>query len=96
MASAPESESSRVYPNPFNPATVIAFALAKSQHVELAVYDVRGSLVRVLVDAELPQGVHRIVWDGSDRSGAPAASGVYFYRLATPVTAETGKMVLLK
>jgi hypothetical protein len=86
----------RNHPNPFNPSTVISFALAGPSKVHLAVYDVRGRLVATLVDAPLGKGEHRFVWDGSAAAGGPVASGVYFYRLITPAGVQTRKMVLLR
>jgi flagellar hook assembly protein FlgD len=64
--------------------------------VTLAVYDVAGRLVSVLVDGEMPAGSHEAVWDGRGAGGAAAASGVYFYKLAAPEFSETRKMVLLR
>ncbi|MBI3963360.1 MAG: hypothetical protein HY341_00005, partial [Candidatus Kerfeldbacteria bacterium] len=58
-------------PNPFNPATQIAFTLSQGGPVTLSVYDVTGRLVRTLVRDELPAGLHRVAWSGTD-----LASGV--------------------
>ncbi len=68
-------------PNPFNPATTIAFELAAPGQVSITVYDVSGRMIRSLVDGHLPAGMHEVTWNGRDRSGATVASGVYFYRL---------------
>ncbi len=84
------------YPNPFNPATTIAFSLAKNSQVVLAIYDVRGALVRVLIDEPRAAGGQRAVWDGKDDSGSDVSSGVYFYRLTAGRFQSTRKMVLLK
>ncbi len=83
-------------PNPFNPATTIRYELASPGHVTLAVYDVGGRLVRVLVDQTLPAGPHDAIWDGRGVGGSVSASGVYFYRLIASGFAETRKMVLLR
>jgi hypothetical protein len=71
-------------PNPFNPATVIPFSLARSGRVEIRVFDVAGRLVRTLVNAPLPAGDHVTRWSGDTDHGARAASGVYFYRIVYP------------
>jgi hypothetical protein len=84
------------YPNPFNPSTMISFELPSRTHALLRVYDVRGTLVRTLVDENLPAGPQTAVWDGADDHGAPAASGVYFYRLEAGPAPVTRRMVLLK
>ncbi len=84
------------YPNPFNPSTTIAFETPANGHVRLDVFDVRGGLVRRLVDESMPAGAHSIVWDGRDSDGNVARSGVYFYRLEANGKSEAKKMVILK
>jgi hypothetical protein len=84
-------------PNPFNPATTIRFDVpVGGAHTTLAVYDVSGRLVRVLVDKHMAEGTYREDWDGSDANGNAVASGVYFYRLDAPAFVRTRKMVILK
>jgi hypothetical protein len=65
-------------PNPFNPATTIAYSLAGRSNVAIRVYDVAGRVVRTLVDGEVEAGEHVLVWVGTTDSGKHAASGVYF------------------
>ena len=84
------------YPNPFNPHTSIAFALADQQPVQLAVYNLDGRQVAVLVDEVLPAGRHEIVWNGCDLQGRPLASGTYFYRITAGSFKESRVMTLLK
>jgi subtilisin family serine protease len=69
------------YPNPFNPRTVLSFVNPSPGHVRLAIHDLRGRRVRILVDAVLPAGAREVVWDGTDAGGEPVASGVYLARL---------------
>ncbi|MBN1826818.1 MAG: hypothetical protein JW958_11185 [Candidatus Eisenbacteria bacterium] len=88
-------------PNPFNPTTTIGFELppagGAALPVRLAVYNVRGEEVRLLLDETLPTDRrHEVVWDGSDYRGNPVASGSYFYRLTAPSYAETRRMVLIR
>jgi len=83
-------------PNPFNPATIIAFGLPARGHVRLAVYDVHGELVADLVDAQLEAGYDAVIWNGRDRRGAAVGPGVYFARLETTGTVVSKKMVLVK
>ena len=83
-------------PNPFNPTTLIRFELPESARVRLLVFDVQGRLVRTLVDGELQPGGQEIAWNGRDDDGRNVASGVYFYRLETPQTLVSRKMVLLR
>jgi hypothetical protein len=83
-------------PNPFNPGTRIDFQLLAPESVHLAVYDIRGRLVRVLLDAPLPAGDAAVNWDGTDRLHQPVRSGIYVYRLETPTFSESKKMTLLR
>ena len=84
------------YPNPFNPATTIAFELATDGDVEVTVYGVSGKRVKRLTGGFRPAGIHEVQWDGSDESGAAAASGIYFCRMTADDVTETKKMVLLR
>jgi hypothetical protein len=83
-------------PNPFNPSTMIGFALPEAGRVDLAVYDVRGRLVRTLVEAELPAGEHTAFWDGRDARGVGSSSGVYIVKLTSAGREATQKIQLMK
>ena len=86
------------YPNPFNRGTVIGYALPESGDVELAVYNLAGQQVAMLVDGSGEVGVHSVFWDGRDGDGQDLASGVYLYGVRTGDgrQLETRKMVLMK
>ncbi len=84
------------FPNPFTPGARLAFTLAREGSVTLAVYDVRGALVRVLEDGIVEPGAHERAWDGRDGSGHPVASGVYFARMVAAGDVESRKLVLLR
>jgi hypothetical protein len=84
------------YPNPFNPATTIRYDLAARARVELRVYDVRGALVRTLVDEERAAGGYSIEWDGRDDRGVSVSSGVYFYKITAGSFSDVRKMTLVK
>lgn len=85
------------YPNPFNPRTVLRFETRLAGPVALAIHDLRGRLVRRLVQADLPVGAHEYVWDGRDQSGGAAASGQYFARLVAPgLDPVTRKLMLVR
>jgi hypothetical protein len=86
----------RVYPNPFNPRTNIIFELEKSEDVRIEVFDVRGRLVRVLVDEALPQGRHERAWGGLDDKGQGVASGMYLIRLRSGSTVDHERISLIK
>ncbi len=84
------------YPNPFNPETTLRFSLAAAGPARLCVYNLKGQLVRVLADAQMPAGNHRLVWDGKDAQGRDQGSGVYLYRLESGDFRQTRKMILVK
>ena len=87
------------YPNPFNPSTVIEYAVPVQEAgavVRLEVFNLLGQRVRVLVDAPHAPGLHRITWDGSDATGAQVASGVYLYRLSVSGHRQVRRMLLVK
>jgi hypothetical protein len=90
-------------PNPFNPATIIAFSVgvedargARMTRVTLSIYDVSGKRVAVVAERDMAPGRYEMVWDGLDANGAPLASGVYFARLSVGDEAFTKKMVLVR
>ena len=70
-----------VAPNPFNPKAQIRFLLTRENLTQLNIYDIRGNLVRTLVNEVLPAQEHVYFWDGTDGTGQPVASGTYFARL---------------
>ncbi|HER42882.1 MAG TPA: T9SS type A sorting domain-containing protein, partial [Candidatus Eisenbacteria bacterium] len=88
------------HPNPFNPSTTIPFTVpgpdGGRSAVSLAIYDVRGSRVRTLVEGSFPNGKHAVQWDGRNERGERVSSGVYFARLRVGGADATRKMVLLR
>ncbi len=84
------------HPNPFRASTQLTFAIPQAEHVQLAVYDVAGRLVRVLADEEMAGGRHGLSWDGTDADQQPVPNGVYFYRLLRPGREEHRRMILLR
>lgn len=84
------------YPNPFNPETTIRFSTAAKGPVSIDIYNVKGQLVRKLVDEEKSAGNYSIVFDGRDNNGRPVASGVYYYRMQAGKFTSTRKMILMK
>ena len=90
-------EISGNYPNPFNPSTTIAFALPAGGEVSLSVFNLKGQLVRtILNEAELEAGKHTAIWDGTDSTGRIVSSGVYFCALKTAGKTVSRKMLLTK
>ncbi len=79
------------YPNPFNPVTNVEFRMKNEGKVKLAVYDLLGREVAVLVNERKPAGRYEVTWDASRFS-----SGAYFCTLQAGAFRETRRMILMK
>ena len=89
------------YPNPFNPSTQIKYQLPVAAQVKLIIYNMLGRMVRTLIDDEKSAGFYTVQWHGVNDRGVQAASGLYFYRIASSAVdggsfVLTKKMLLLK
>jgi hypothetical protein len=84
------------YPNPFNPETNITFSLPEERVVNLKIYNLKGQLVKMLINQKLSPGYHTFTWDGKDESGKDVSSGIYFNRLSAGDYSETKKMIKVK
>jgi flagellar hook assembly protein FlgD len=84
------------FPNPFNPVTNIRYSLKEAGRVKLNIYNLKGQLVKQLLDTEVSAGDHQVVWDGKDDRGNSVASGIYFYRMQAQNYQATNKMMLMK
>ena len=104
IEAVPGSESSLIsdyalypnYPNPFNAATTITYALPQATPVMLKVYDLTGREVALIDQGTEAAGLHSVVWQAADPSGKPLASGVYQIRLDTQSIKATQKLMLLR
>lgn len=86
-------------PNPFNPSTTISYTVAPIESlvpVRLEVFNIRGQLVRTLVNEVVEPGEYSFFWQGLDDHGKELSSGVYFYRLRAGNFVATRKMVIVK
>jgi len=79
------------YPNPFNPSTIIRYALAQSGPVQLTVFNVYGQKVRELVNGFQEKGAYRVTFDATGLS-----SGVYFCKLRAGTFEAVHKMLLIR
>ena len=79
------------YPNPFNPQTTISFALPKSTHVRLLLFDMLGRSVATLVDEKMQPGIHKVTFNAT---GMP--TGIYFYRIETEQFTRVKKALFVK
>lgn len=86
----------RANPNPFNPRTVFTFNLSRPGPVRLAIYDLRGAQVALLVDGVRPEGEQSASWDGLDARLSAAPSGIYFAQLDTESGKSTVKITLAR
>ncbi len=84
------------YPNPFNPTTRINYNVVKSGNVKLNVYNVKGQLVKTLVNSTKSAGLNEVVWNGDDNAGKKVSSGLYLYKLENGGRSEMKKMVIMK
>ena len=81
----------KVYPNPFNPITEIAFEIKNKAHVQVRIYDVSGKEVSVLENGLLSAGSHKRIWDAANYS-----SGVYLMSIIADGISSTQKLMLMK
>ncbi|MCD6531824.1 S8 family serine peptidase, partial [bacterium] len=83
-----------VYPNPFNSATKILFALTEPAEVSVDIFDLSGRLVREFAPQKCVEKSYTVVWNGKDNSGRNLPSGVYLVKLSTGKTVLTRKVFL--
>lgn len=88
--------TARAYPNPSNPISKIEYSMPRSGHLRIRIYNLRGQLVRQLVDRNVGPGPGFALWNGTDGSGAPVSSGVYFYTATGAGKQVRGKFALVK
>jgi hypothetical protein len=84
------------HPNPFNPSTRIEFSIPDEYPVLLRIFDIRGGVVRVLVNGRFGAGVHSAAWDGRDEGGRTVPSGVYVCLLRAGMHSSARKMLLVR
>lgn len=87
-------------PNPFMPsmhsATVMNFEVKERSNVSIEVYDMKGQLIRTLVNEVLPEGSYPATWDGTDMSGNVMPSGTYIAKMTAGTFTSSIKMTLAK
>ena len=93
---SPENRLYANYPNPFNPTTNIRFNITQRERANLSIYNVKGQLVKTLVEDVFTPCDHLVTWNGTDNNNIPVGSGVYFYKLTTESHSEAKKMLMLK
>lgn len=83
-------------PNPFNPKTTFHFDISDGSPTKVSVYDIRGMLVRDLINEYLEAGHHAIPWNGKDNNGRILASGRYIVRVQAGRLHSSTSVVLVK
>ena len=84
------------FPNPFNNNTRIQYQIGAPVHVQLLIYDSRGSLVKTLVNEKQTIGKFEVNWDGRNDNGEGIASGIYFVQIKTGKFQDTLKIAYIK
>ena len=89
------------YPNPFNPETWIPFRAAKDGNASVTIYDINGTIIRLLPIGYVLAGNYlgpdkAIYWNGKTDTGEYVSSGTYFYQIKLVDYTETRKMVIVK
>ena len=89
------SRLSAVYPNPFNPSTSLTLEVDTKGPVNLAVYDLKGRLIRPLLANEFEAGVYDVSWDGLDHAGREVSAGVYLFKgnIGTHLVSQKGLLL---
>ena len=84
------------FPNPFNPETTIRYSIKTPGAVKLEVYNIKGQLVKTLVNEDQASGHYKVVFNSHDNKGKAIASGVYLLKLSAPGYQKTSKMILMQ
>ena len=84
------------FPNPFNSTTKIMFNLNEDFNIKININDIRGNLVKSLIDGFCEKGTHTVHWDGKDNERKSVVSGVYFYKILVDGKSSTKKMLFVK
>ena len=84
------------FPNPFNAATTIEYALKEETKVIIKIYNLLGKEIATLVNENQPAGYQSVIWNGADRFGNPVPSGIYICRIIAGDYTKSQKMVLMK
>ena len=82
------------FPNPSTERTTFTFQLGMESQVRLEIYNIKGDLIKVLVDQKMPGGIHEIEWDNKSGNGVNVSSGIYFYRLKLKDFIQTKHLVI--
>ena len=84
------------YPNPFNPVTTIYYSVKEKSTIKIEIYNLRGQIVKSLVNETREAGSHNVVWNGLDNADKPVSSGIYLYKMKSGNYVSSKKMILMR
>ena len=84
------------YPNPFNLETIINYNLSNPGMVNLSIYNIKGELIKTLLNEKEKAGERSVLWNGKDNYQKQVSSGIYLYKMKAGKYTSTKKMILLK
>lgn len=90
----PDAQLIGNFPNPFAGCTEIAYNLKSVQPVQISVYNLKGQLVRSLVNAKMGAQLHSVTFDGKDDKGNLLPSGIYMYKMTAGTQVQSRKLVI--
>jgi hypothetical protein len=97
----PERNTLSAYPNPWRASsnhagTQIVYQLRQRAHVKLAIYDLLGREVRILISQEQDAGSYEVRWNGRDANGRLVPSAVYLYAIEAGEFKGSKKLLLVR
>ena len=84
------------YPNPFNPSTIISYSIPENADVSLSIFDMRGRMIKSLVNENQARGRYLVEWNATDDYGNNVGAGAYIYQLRSGNKTFSQKMILMK
>ena len=84
------------FPNPFNNETRLTFSIPHDTFVLINIYNVKGELIKTLVNEQKLQGLHSVKWIGIDNQSRQVSSGTYFLSVNAEEYSNISKIILLK
>ncbi|MCK5737888.1 T9SS type A sorting domain-containing protein, partial [bacterium] len=91
-----ELELAAIYPNPFNPITMVRYVLPKSTLVTIQIFDIAGRRVKSLASGHQAAGAHQVTWQATDDQGHRVSTGIYLCRMVAGDEVRHRKMVFAK
>ena len=83
------------FPNPFNPFTTLRYDLPQSGMVNIAIHNVKGELVKTLLNSYQNAGFKSVLWNATNDRNKPVSAGLYIYTIQAKEATQSKKMILL-